>query len=308
MVPLMQWDADIIKCRDALSISSCEPDFWCLRPSSLMVTKHIRNLEHTFRDDNGQAWQPGRAMFEDHAIAREAIRNDFGLDIPSGSELAAWLPGTSSLWASTREREIVGFTIFLAKKLDHLDLVKRPPERRLVWDISRSLYNGRRELRAAPEGLEIPTILRNHKYFDTLLRREYLPLELLVVQGFPRDMCLTDLSMTQLADVAGNAMNVVVSAVFLGLILKNVNLTDRIAEVDYQSESSPAMSVHLLDNAIESMITDIVWSRAITRTLTIHDFARQVESSTGGAPPEQAEDKRSHLCFTAPRQTELVCD
>ena len=85
-----------------------------------------------------------------------------------------------------------------------------------------ALLRGTRELRQPVGQPVLPAVLRNHKYFDTQLQREWLPVELMVVMGFPRCVDFVDLSHAQIASMVGNTMSVPIAGVFPAMLLKHV--------------------------------------------------------------------------------------
>ena len=76
-------------------------------------------------------------MYDDHALVRGALRQEFGVVVPLGVGLEPWMRGTSVLWSAERERDIVGLTYHVAEHLEGLFL----QDRRLIWDVTRSIFS-----------------------------------------------------------------------------------------------------------------------------------------------------------------------
>ncbi len=222
--PIATWRRDLIRCRNALAAQAEHVEDYYLAPSSPVVRQHVQAL-HTEKQISKQDshWQPGHAMYEDHQIAREALKAKFGLVVPSGADLDPWMLGTSQLWTSARAREIVGITTYVAEKLAGLDLITSPPRAQCIWDVTGSIFR-RRELRQRADGRpRIPCILRRHMYWDTKRQMEMLPVEQLMAMGFPRSVQLSGLKPIEVADLAGNTMQVQIVGACLGCMIKHVD-------------------------------------------------------------------------------------
>ena len=118
---------------------------------------------------------------------KEALLQKHGFIVPPLDQLQPWLPGTSRFWPSARERDMLGIVNFTAAKLGKADFIFRPPH--AVWNVSRSIFRMPVEWSLVERvAVKAPCVLCRHKLWDTRLQREVLPIEKMMLMGFPRNI------------------------------------------------------------------------------------------------------------------------